>query len=65
MAALNQNLNRALDLVELTPANKIGFLDSCKNTLSKCCVDPLRPPDFTGLGKRERAIMARLVHPVK
>src|ERR1700757_1978257 len=44
MAALNQDLNRALDLFELTPANKICLLDSYKKTLSKCCVDPLRPP---------------------
>ena len=55
MAVLNQNLNRAFDLFELRSANKISFLDSYKKTLSKCCVDPLRPPDFSGLG---RAAMA-------
>ena len=44
MAVLNQNLNRAFVLSELTPANEISFLDSYKKTLSKCCNDPLRPP---------------------
>jgi hypothetical protein len=47
MAVLNQNLNRAFDLFELTPANEISFLDSYKKTLSKCCIDSLRPPDFS------------------
>jgi hypothetical protein len=48
MAVLNQSLNRAFDLFELRPANEISFLDSYKKTLSKCYVDPLRPPDFSG-----------------
>jgi hypothetical protein len=48
MAVVNQNLYRAFDLFELTPANEINFLDSYKKTLSKCCIDPLRPPNFTG-----------------
>jgi hypothetical protein len=50
MAVLNQNLNRAFDLFELRPANEISSLDSYKKTLSKRCVDPLRPPDLLGLG---------------
>ena len=55
MAVLNQNLNRAFVLFELTPANEISLLDSYKKTLSKCCNDPLRPPllsecDFLCLG---------------
>jgi hypothetical protein len=50
MAVLNQNLSRAFDLFELTPANEISFLDSYRKTLSKCCVDPLRPPHFSGTG---------------
>jgi len=50
MAVLNQNLNSAFDLFELKPANEISFLDSYKKTLSKCCVDPLRPPDLSGVG---------------
>ncbi len=50
MAVLNQNLNGAFVLFELMPANEISFLGSYKKTLSKCCIDPLRPPDFTGLG---------------
>jgi hypothetical protein len=44
MAVLNQNLNRAFVLFELTPANEISIQDSCKKTLGKCCNDPLRPP---------------------
>jgi hypothetical protein len=48
MAVLNQNLNSAFDLFELKPANEISFLDSYKKTLSKCCVDPLRPPRLSG-----------------
>jgi hypothetical protein len=50
MAVLNQNLDRAFDLFELTPANEISFLDSYKKTLSKCCIDPLRPPGFSECG---------------
>src|SRR6202521_1910851 len=49
-AVLNQNLNRAFVLFELTPGNEIGLPGSYKKTLSKCCNDPLRPPDFSGLG---------------
>jgi len=45
----NQNLNKAFVLFELTPANKISFLDSYKKPLRKCCIDPLRPPDFSGV----------------
>jgi hypothetical protein len=37
-------------LFELTPANEISLLDPYERTLGKCCVDPLRPPDFSGLG---------------
>jgi hypothetical protein len=47
MAVLNQNLNGAFDLFELTPANGTGFLDFYGKTLSKCCIDPLRPPGFS------------------
>jgi hypothetical protein len=50
MAVLNQNLDRAFDLFELTPATEIRFLDSHKKTLSKCCIDPLRPPAFSETG---------------
>ena len=46
----NQNLNRAFVLFELTPANKISFLDSYKKPLRKCCIDPLRPPRLSGCG---------------
>ena len=46
MAVYNQNLNRALFCLTLTPANEISLVDSSKKTLSKCCVDPLRPPPF-------------------
>jgi hypothetical protein len=56
MAVLNQNLNRAFVLSELTPANEISFLDFYKKTLSKCCNDPLRPPRFSGLGGKPRKI---------
>ena len=41
---LNQNLNRAFVLFELTPANEISLLDPCERTLGKCCNDPLRRP---------------------
>ena len=54
MAVLNQNLNRAFVLSELTPANEIGFLDSYKKTLSKCCNDPLRPPGFPECGPHRK-----------
>jgi hypothetical protein len=50
MAVLNQNLNRAFVLSELTPANEISFLNSYKKTLSKCCNDPLRPPRLSECG---------------
>jgi len=50
MTLLNQNLYRAFDLFELTPANEIAFLDSYKKTLSKCCIDPLRPPSLSECG---------------
>jgi hypothetical protein len=33
----------------IDPANDINLLDSNKKTLSECCTDPLRPPEFTGL----------------
>src|ERR1700730_13780654 len=45
---LNQNLNRAFVLFELMPGNEIGLPGSYKKTLSKCCNDPLRPPDLSG-----------------
>ena len=47
MAILNQNLNRAFVLFELTPGNEISLLDPYERTLGKCCNDPLSPPDFT------------------
>jgi hypothetical protein len=50
MAALNQNLDRAFDSFELTPANEISFLHAYKKTLRKCCIDPLRPPRFSEAG---------------
>ena len=50
MAVLNQNLNRAFVWFELTPANEISFLDPYKKTLSKCCIDPLRPPLLSECG---------------
>jgi hypothetical protein len=37
-------------LFELTPANEISPADTYRRTLSKCCIDPLRPPDISGLG---------------
>jgi hypothetical protein len=49
-AALNQNLTRAFDLLELTPANEISIRGNKKKTLSKCCVDPLRPPGLSEYG---------------
>ena len=48
MTGLNQNLNRAFVLFELTHANKISLLDPYERTLGKCCNDPLRPPNFPG-----------------
>jgi hypothetical protein len=33
-----------------TAANEIGSLDPHNKTLSKCCIDPLRPPDLLGRG---------------
>jgi len=50
MAVLNQNLNRAFVLFELAPTNEFSFLDSYKQTLSKCCFDPLRPPLLSECG---------------
>jgi hypothetical protein len=38
---LNQNLNRAFVLFELTQANEIRLVDACQKTLTKCCIDPL------------------------
>jgi hypothetical protein len=37
-------------LFELSSAHEISILGSDKKGLSKFCVDPLRPPRFTGLG---------------
>jgi hypothetical protein len=34
-------------LFDLMSANKISLLDSCNRTLSKCCIDALRPPRFS------------------
>ncbi len=51
MAVLIQNLNRALFCLILTPGNKISFLGSYKKALTRCCNDPLRPPDLSGLGR--------------
>jgi len=45
MAVLIQNLNRALFCLILTPGNKISFLGSYQKALTRCCNDPLRPPD--------------------
>ena len=36
-------------LFESTLANEISLVDSYKKTSSKCCNDPLRPPDLSGL----------------
>src|SRR6202521_1268776 len=47
-AVLNKNLNRAFVLFELTATNEISLLDPYESTLGKCCVDPLRPPRFSG-----------------
>src|SRR5579864_9365346 len=38
-------------LFESMLANEISLVDSYKKSSSKCCIDPLRPPDFTGVGK--------------
>jgi hypothetical protein len=35
----------------LTPANKISFLGSYKKALTRCCNDPLRPPELLECGK--------------
>jgi len=43
--ALNQNLNRAFVLFELTPGIEIGLPGRNKKLLSGCCNDPLRPPE--------------------
>jgi hypothetical protein len=43
----NHNLNRAFVLFEMKPANKISLPGSYKKTLSKCCNDPLRPPEVS------------------
>src|SRR5580700_4266939 len=51
MAVLIQNLNRALFCLILTPGNKISFLGSYQKALTRCCNDPLRPPDLSGLGR--------------
>src|SRR5450631_2713602 len=53
-AALNQNLTRAFDLFDLTPADEISVADTYMKVLRKCCVDPLRPPDSSRLGTRYR-----------
>jgi hypothetical protein len=58
MAVLNQNLNRAFVLFELTPTNEISLLDPYEWTLGKCCNDPLRPPDLSGVGRRYRLTFA-------
>jgi hypothetical protein len=48
----------------LTVANKISFLGSYKKTLSRCCNDPLRPPDLSGVGRRYRlTFAAEMVQP--
>ena len=39
---------RGFILIELTPANEISLVDSYTKTLSKCCVDPLKPPRLSG-----------------
>ena len=33
------------------PWNEFSFVDCSTWTLSECCVDPLRPPDLSGLGR--------------
>ena len=35
------------------PANEISLLDFSKKTLSKCCIDPLRPPSLQEAVVRE------------
>src|SRR6202049_2178735 len=50
-AVLNQDLNRAFVLFELTATNEISLLDPYERTLGKCCVDPLRPPRLSECGK--------------
>jgi hypothetical protein len=37
-------------LFELTPANEISPADTYQKTLSKCCIDPLRPPRLSECG---------------
>jgi hypothetical protein len=44
----------------LTPANEISLPDSYKRTLSKRCIDPLRPPDFLGLGCNQESLTSRI-----
>jgi hypothetical protein len=39
-------------LFELTPANEISPADTYQKTLSKCCIDPLRSPNLSGLRPR-------------
>jgi hypothetical protein len=59
-AGLNQNLNKAFVLFELTPTNEISLLDPYEKTLGKCCTDPLRPPRFTGLSNRDNGNVLRM-----
>jgi len=44
----------------LAPANKTSLLDPYEGTLGKCCIDPLRPPDFTGLESYLEALIKLL-----
>jgi hypothetical protein len=46
----NQNLNRAFGLFELLPVNEISVFDGCRQILSKCCTDMLRPPRLSECG---------------
>jgi len=40
---------------ESAPANEISLVDSYKKTLSKCCIDTLRPPGLSECGEHSRS----------
>ncbi len=50
MAVLNQNLNKAVFSLNKRWRTNLAMEIPADRTSGECCVDPLRPPDFTGLG---------------
>jgi hypothetical protein len=45
--SLQSELKQGFALFEMTPTNEISPADTGKKILSKCCIDPLRPPAFS------------------